>query len=469
MKILVNLASLALKCTTGMSESTVGLVADQFSDTSQRMSKALQAASERAWKTLEVSLAGTSWLDKAKGAMASREEQVLRGQITAFLQNSLLTELEEQGPAFRQTCLKELQRAKKAKLIPWGDLHIAEAAAEAERFARYEDPKQVIAAELQSLMAVADDLTQAGYPHLGRFIGLSPAPGPYPLLVMAVRYFFRREIENDPRLSTTWQFQQLDGITQAQEAGFANLHDAILQHGAKMEQLLEDVLEVVTETRDDVRAIKEELQQLRELLATQRQAPAPVAGPTLQQTLELYQAVLQAAQSAGTTPTAPVTLPSVDSSPVPPEDWGAVEDLVTRCRALPKEQQRKLPALFRVVGKLKAAASDDQARSRLFPHLVSPRANATETLADAQPIPPLPETPSVAPAPDIAPKSPKLRRVQGKPISPIFQAKTENSDGEDGVIQPTGDAGTVPATQATTSRKPGKRPISKLFDGPNPS
>src|SRR5688500_9229451 len=158
MKMLVNLASLALKCTTGLSDSTVNLLADRFSDTSQRMQKALESASERAWRTLEIALAGSSWLDKAKGVMQSREEQVLRGQIQMFLQAHVLAELDQQGPQFRKSCLKELQSARKAKLIPGHDWPLSEAAAEAERFARYTDPQRVVAAELEEVGSMADQL-----------------------------------------------------------------------------------------------------------------------------------------------------------------------------------------------------------------------------------------------------------------------------------------------------------------------
>jgi hypothetical protein len=463
MNMLMNLASLALRCTTGLSDTTVSALADRFSDASQRMSAALQSATDRAWRTLEISLAGSSWLDRAKGVLASREEQVLRGQVQAFLQSHALAELDKQGASFRQACLKELQRARKAKLIPGADLHVDEAASEAQTFARYTDPKQLVAAELQAVTVVADDLKRAGYAELARFISLCPAPGPYPLLVIAVRYFFRREVESDPRLSATWQFQQLEGLTQAQQAGFEQLHDAIAQHGAKMESLLEDVLEVVTETRDDVRAIREELQQLRELLAAQRAAPAAPAGPTPQQILELYQAVLQTVQPAAAPavaapavqPAAAAIAPAAAAPPPAKEsDWSQVETLVTRCQSLPKEQQRQLPALFRMVGKLKAAAGNEQARGRLFPHIASPAPKREAELVltpESDDVPPLPDTPQERSAAPSAQPS-RLRRIQGKPISPIFQAAQDKQTPPE------------PAASPPPSTKPVKRPISKLFD-----
>jgi hypothetical protein len=477
MKMLVNLASLALKCTTGLSDSTVNLLADRFSDTSQRMHKALESASERAWRTLEISLAGSSFVDRAKGLIQSREEQVLRGQIQTFLQSHVLAELDQQGPQFRQTCLKELQKARKAKLIPGHDWPLSEAAAEAERFARYTDPKRVVAAELDEVGSMADQLKQAGYPNLGRFVAIAPHPGPYPLLVIAVRYFFRRQIEDDERLSATWQFQQLEGITAAQEAGFKNLNDAIIQHGEKMERLLEDVLEVVTETRDDVRAIKEELQQLRELLALQRAAPAaptPAAGPSPQQMIDLYQAVLQAVQGGGMPAAPPVSAPfsvpasapaAVIAAPVivpaaaspiaPAQDWNQVQTLLTRAQALPKQEQRQHSALFRVMGKLKAAAGDEQARNRLFPQLTAPKPAPIEVTPIVTPV--ADGLGDDAVGPEIAASSnkpPRLQRVQGRPLSALFQpAQDQAAD------KPENEASDAP-------RKPGKRLISKLFQPP---
>src|SRR5262245_48779095 len=47
-------------------EGVVKLLASRFTDHSQRLTRALHDANERAWQALEISLAGDSWWDRCK-------------------------------------------------------------------------------------------------------------------------------------------------------------------------------------------------------------------------------------------------------------------------------------------------------------------------------------------------------------------------------------------------------------------
>ncbi len=88
MGIMQNLSSLALRqvvdgaCAvvgvSGGGEAVVSFLSRHFTDHSQKLTAALQSANERAWKALEVALAGESLWDKCKIALASAEDQAFR-------------------------------------------------------------------------------------------------------------------------------------------------------------------------------------------------------------------------------------------------------------------------------------------------------------------------------------------------------------------------------------------------------
>src|SRR5712692_7447080 len=88
----------------------------------------------------------------------------------------------------------------------------------------------------------ADPAPPSPLPPLPR--GRGEGNGP-PLLVIAVRYFFRREIESDRELFQGLAFAQLERLGQRQEEGFAALDDDLTQHGQRVEGLLQSVQDVV--------------------------------------------------------------------------------------------------------------------------------------------------------------------------------------------------------------------------------
>src|SRR5262249_44083185 len=151
-----------------------------------------------------------------------------------------------------------LRAARKAGLLTTGSLSPEQLARSTAAFARYTDPAALLDAELQALGQVGEDLRQAGYPAAAHFVTLRPSGGP-PLLVSAVRYFFRREVETDEQLFRGLAFARLEGLTRTQEEGFAALHQALTQHEKRLEGLLEEVQVVVTATHHNVLDIKAEL------------------------------------------------------------------------------------------------------------------------------------------------------------------------------------------------------------------
>src|SRR5262249_18732470 len=98
MQIAANLSALALRSLLGGAchltglqlgegavEGVVSFLTRRFLDHSQRLTAALTRSNERAWKALEVALAGDSLLDRCKLLLAGGEERAFREQIQPFL------------------------------------------------------------------------------------------------------------------------------------------------------------------------------------------------------------------------------------------------------------------------------------------------------------------------------------------------------------------------------------------------
>jgi hypothetical protein len=196
-------------------EGVAGFLTDRFTDHSQRLVIALRSANERAWQALEVALAGESLWNKLDDA----DDKAFRQQVRVFLDATPLEGLPAQSaddlprssadlsagrpavgggrPAvgasteFRQLCLRELRAARRSGLLLADPLRPDDLAKRAADFTRFDDPAALLEREGQALDGVAGELREAGHASLARLVSLRPADGP-PLLVRAVRFFFRR-------------------------------------------------------------------------------------------------------------------------------------------------------------------------------------------------------------------------------------------------------------------------------------
>jgi hypothetical protein len=283
----------------GAAEAVTGLLAARFSDHSRRLSAALERANAHAWRALEVALAGDSWWDRAKRTLARREDRACREQVSAFLASAPLGNLPSHPPEFRNQALRDLRAARSAGLLGAGALDPQALARAAGPFARFADPHALLDAEWQALDSVAAAFRAHGYPALAQLLSLRPRDG-LPLLAVAVRYFFRREVESDPQLFHGLALDRLERLGSAQEAGYSALASALAQHSGRLEQLLDDVLAVVTQTHGDVKDIKSALEQHGQQLQAVGQAvfralaqpPAPPAGPPARKEQDLRLAML---------------------------------------------------------------------------------------------------------------------------------------------------------------------------------
>jgi tRNA A-37 threonylcarbamoyl transferase component Bud32 len=353
--ILTQLSSLAFKGAAlatggealGFAADRVGAVLrEQFSDQSQRLNRALKTASDRAWRAVELALAGSSWWDKARLSLASAEQRAFREQVQAFLRAHPLDNVDGHGPDFRGQCLAQLQAARKAGLLTRGQVDPDELARRVGDLARFGgDHNALVDAERRSLAEIVAQVRQHGYEALAAYLELRPASGP-PVLLAAVRYFFHRELEKDAELFRGLAYARLEGLAEGQSAGFAELAEALEQHGDRLQGLLADVQAVVVQTHADVLDIKGELARQSQSLQELGQA---VLGALAQHQLDRRE------------------LHGGDSLSVRDEsERRLVRELVKRYRALPQQERRRLPALLNAVGKLEVVAGDFAAAQQDF-------------------------------------------------------------------------------------------------------
>jgi uracil-DNA glycosylase family 4 len=352
MRISTNLSALALRQLIGGAcsaigfspgesaiEGVVGFLTRHFTDHSQRLGEALRLTNDRAWKALEVALAGESLWDRCKLMLASTEDKAFREQVRPFLDACPMAEMQGKA-AYRQACLDELRTARKAGLLAEGKLEPAALARQAGAFARFANPQALLDAEAESLLQMSDELHKAGHANLAGFVGLRPQRGD-PLLVLAARYFFRRAVETDSALFQGLAFAQLEQLQQAQEAGFTALQGALTQHADRLERVLDEVRVVVVETHAAVLDVRAEQQRQSEQARDIYQAVLD-----MQHKLDLMNREIQPRDSL-----------SIRSD----GERSLVKALVARYRGLSEEERGRMPALLNAIGQLEVAAGDFQA------------------------------------------------------------------------------------------------------------
>src|SRR4051812_31899546 len=94
-------------------DSVLKFVKGHFTDHSQALPRALEAAHDRAWKALGVALGGDGFLDGLKGLIASGDEKAIREDVTRFLNSGALS-LDGTPLQVRRDCLAELKRLRKS-------------------------------------------------------------------------------------------------------------------------------------------------------------------------------------------------------------------------------------------------------------------------------------------------------------------------------------------------------------------
>ena len=341
-------------------EAVSALLSRQFSDPSQRLNKALERSHDRAWRVLELALAGDSLWDRCRRLLTGAEERAFRQQIQEFLAANPPRGLPTQDAKARGRCLDELQRARKAGLLSRGPADPEALAKSAASLARYAgNPQAMIDAEWKTVEHLGELLRRQDFTLLPQLVS-ARLPQGQPLLVVASRYFFRREVESSPELSRSLTFSQLEGLSHSQQAGFEGLNNALTRHQHQLDDMLsgladaiaelhgavEQVGAVATETRDTVLDVRDEMREMKSQNLALHQA--------VQKLLEQHQ--LQSRPVRGNDSLAIQT----------DQERQAVKALLEQYRRLPEAERRSAPALLNGLGKLQLAVGDWEGAKRDF-------------------------------------------------------------------------------------------------------
>src|SRR5262249_49230702 len=107
------------------------------------------------------------------------------------------------------------------------------------------------ASETEVLENIAGLVKEARHENLAQLLSLHARQG-QSLLVVGVRYFFRRAVEEDDRLFQGLPFTQLDQLQQHQQQAVAGLHQAFATQGQRLEQLLGELQQQLAQTHEAV-------------------------------------------------------------------------------------------------------------------------------------------------------------------------------------------------------------------------
>jgi len=227
-------------------------LADRLSDQSLRVAAALRDAADRAWTTLDRALAGES----AVAVIDRAEDRAFREQLRLFVLSAQTDGRATADPGFVPRCRAELTAAKAAGLLA-GDADPVALAEGLGTLTRFDEPTALLAAQWGVADLLAADLHTEGYPALAALVALRPAADPTaaPLLAVAVRYYFRRSVEEDPRLFQGLAFAQLERLGKAQEDGAAQLAALMARYVERLEARLGELKDTALTTRAEVRAL----------------------------------------------------------------------------------------------------------------------------------------------------------------------------------------------------------------------
>lgn len=224
-------------------------ISDRVNDQSLRVVAALSEASDHAWRTLELALTGES----VATAVDRADDKAFREQVRLFLLNSQFDGRAAADRDFTPRCLAELRAARTAGIFG-GDVDPNNLG----DLTRFADPAGLLAAEWKVADDLATDLRTGGYPTLAVFLTLRPPGDPtaVPLLAVAVRYHFRKSVEEDPKLFQGLAFAQLERLNKAQADGTAQLAELMSRYVERLETRLGELKDTALTTRAEVRELK---------------------------------------------------------------------------------------------------------------------------------------------------------------------------------------------------------------------
>ena len=131
---------------------------------------ALNNANEKAWNTLQIALAGESFL-----SLTAKEDRNFARQMRDFLDYAATLQEFEETADFRQRCLNELREAKKKGLLTGGNHDASQLAQITGEFAKYADPIALLNAEWEFVGQLANTLEKEKFKNLATLLRKAPA------------------------------------------------------------------------------------------------------------------------------------------------------------------------------------------------------------------------------------------------------------------------------------------------------
>jgi hypothetical protein len=206
-------------------------------EAAERLTRALGQACSRAWKAVEVILAGPAFWDGCRVFLSPDDYRALHERVGRLRAEALAPEPGRAEEELRKACLAEWHGARKAGLLAGTapDLPgLVEHAGSLGRAAgdRLSDGERQVAARL------AEALRGAGFPNLARLAAPGPAEG-VPVLVTAARFFLGQQVEVDPELARRlgWQAGKAAG---GREQALAALARTLAAHGRGLQEWLDE-------------------------------------------------------------------------------------------------------------------------------------------------------------------------------------------------------------------------------------
>ena len=339
-------------------ENVVACLGEHLSDQGQRVTKALKESNEKAWRALEIALAGETLWNKFDRA----EDRAFRQQLAAYLRQLPMPELQGKQE-HRKKILQDIQDARK-KAVLFGRLAPEELARRAGPMADRGDPQKMLAAERQALRDMAGLMKQIKLEALAWLLEQQPQPD-QSVLVVSVRYYFQRQVEEDAQLARRLQFTALEGLTEAQQQGFRQLDDGLKVHAGRVEQAMADLLEIAAELRGLAGDVRDAALDMRSEMEKMRGDHHDLYAKVLQmlEQQQMHQRPVHASDSL-----------SIRSD----HERAKVKDFLARYRQMPEEQRRAAPALLNGLGKLQVATGDYQNAQEAFTRVaeISPDAQS---------------------------------------------------------------------------------------------
>ena len=201
----------------------------------QTLTPLLRKSNDWAWRAVEIALAGTTWWHRCRTEL-EENEQPLSEQVGQFLAVCNQLGFPQLSESLTQRCREELQAVRRSGVLFSDVLDCEQLVRQAYEFTPITDRKGNDAC-WQLITEMAKDLPQRGQPSVAKLIGFRLEHS-LPLMVVAARFFFCREVQNHAELSKVFSVLAKDSLPANSEAGLSALAGALHGHSYRLVELL---------------------------------------------------------------------------------------------------------------------------------------------------------------------------------------------------------------------------------------